>query len=68
MFLSTIIPGPNKPNKNIDVFLRSLIDELTQLWSSSTLTYDVSMKHNFLMMTTLMWTINDFSAYEMVSS
>jgi hypothetical protein len=68
MFLSTIIPGPNKSNKNIDVFLRSLIDELTQLWSSSTLTYDVSMKHNFLMRTTLMWTINDFSAYEMVSS
>jgi hypothetical protein len=44
MFLSTVIPGPNSPSRNIDVCLRSLIDDLTQLWSSRALTYDVLTK------------------------
>jgi hypothetical protein len=41
--------------------------ELEYLWSSKTLVYDVSRKYNFLTKATLMWTINDFSSYEMVS-
>jgi hypothetical protein len=44
-----------------------LIDELTQLWSSRALTYDVSMKKNFLIKASLMWTINDFPTYGMIS-
>ena len=67
MFLSTVIPGLSNPGRNIDVCLRPLIDELTQLWSSRALTYDISMKHNFVMRAALMWTINDFPAYGMVS-
>jgi hypothetical protein len=62
-----IILGPNSPGKNIDVFLRPLIDELKQLRLFKTLIYDVSKKHNFQMKTTLMWTINNFPAYRMVS-
>jgi len=64
MFLSMVIPGPGR---NIDVCLRLLIDELTQLWSSRALTYDILRKHNFVMRAALMWTINDFSAYRIVS-
>jgi hypothetical protein len=41
MFLSMVIPGSSSPWQNIDVCLRSLIDELTQLWSSRALTYDI---------------------------
>jgi hypothetical protein len=67
MFLSTVIPSPDSPGRNIDVYLRPLIDELMQLWSSEALTYDVSRKENFLMRAALMWTINDFPAYGMVS-
>jgi hypothetical protein len=67
MFLSTIIPGPSSPGRNIDVCLRPLIDDLTQLWSSGALTYDISRKQNFLMRAALMWTINDFPAYGMLS-
>ena len=67
MFLSTIIPGPSSPGQNIDVCLRPLIDELTQLWSFGALTYNISRKQNFLLRATLMWTINDFPAYEMLS-
>jgi hypothetical protein len=44
MFLSMVIPGPSSPGRNIDVCLRPLIDELTQLWSSGALTYDISRK------------------------
>jgi hypothetical protein len=65
MFLSTVIPSPNSPGWNIDVCLRLLIDELTLLWSSRALTYDISRKQNYLMRAALMWTINDFPAYGM---
>jgi hypothetical protein len=54
MFLSMVRPGPNSLGQNIDVCLRPLIDELTQLWSSKALTYDVSRKQNFLMRAALM--------------
>jgi len=67
MFLFTVIPGPRSPGQNIDVCLRPLIDELAQLWSSGALTYDILRKQNFLMRATLMWTINDFPAYGMLS-
>jgi hypothetical protein len=66
MFLSIVIPGPSSPGQNIDVYLRPLIDELTQLWSSGVLTYDISRKQNFVTRAALMWTINDFPAYGMV--
>jgi hypothetical protein len=67
MFLSTVIPGPSSPGRNIDVCLRPLINEFAQLWSSRALTYDISRKHNFVMRATLMWTINDFPAYRILS-
>ena len=61
VFLSTVILGMSSPGRNINVYLRPLIDELTQLWSSGALTYDISRKHNFITRAGLMWTINDFS-------
>jgi len=68
MFLSTVIPDPNSPGRNIDVYLWPLIDELKQLYSYRALTYDVLRKQNFMMKTSLIWTINDFPTYGMVSS
>jgi hypothetical protein len=44
MFLSKVILGPNILGQNIDVCLRSLINELKQLWLPKTLTYDVLRK------------------------
>jgi hypothetical protein len=67
MFLSMVIPGPSNPGQNIDVCLRPLINELRQLWSSRALTYDILRKQNFIMRAALMWTINDFPAYGMLS-
>jgi len=67
IFLSMVIPGSSSLGRNIDVCLRLLIDELTRLWSSGTLTYDISREQNFVMRAALIWTINDFPAYGMVS-
>ncbi|XP_004488345.1 uncharacterized protein [Cicer arietinum] len=67
MFLICLIPGPSNPKANMDVYLQPLIDELQQLWSEWALTYDIFMKQNFVMRATLMWTINDFPAYGMLS-
>jgi len=67
MFLSIVIPGPSSPSRDIDICLRPLIDELAQLLSSLALTYDISRKQNFVMRAALKWTINDFSAYGMLS-
>ena len=67
MFLSCLKPGPRSPNVRIDVFLQSLIDDLQQLWYHGAWTYDISRKQNFAMKACLMWTINDFPAYGMLS-
>jgi hypothetical protein len=66
MFLSTVIPGPNNPSRNIDVFICLLINELKWLWSSRALTYDVSRKYNFQMKVALIWTINYLHVHKMV--
>ena len=54
MFLTVIVPGPKNPKQGIDVFLQPLISELLQLWEVGVLTYDVSLKQNFMMRATLM--------------
>ena len=48
------------------MFLEPLIDDFRRLWIGE-LTYDISTKQNFLMRASLMWTINDFPAYGMLS-
>jgi len=67
MFLTCLIPGPSDPKLHIDVYLQPLMDELQNLWSHGDLTYDISTKQNFVMKAMLMWTINDFPAYAMLS-
>lgn len=44
-----------------------MVDELKELWIRGTLTYDASRKQNFMMKACLMWTVNDFPAYGMLS-
>ncbi|KAL0345800.1 UNVERIFIED_CONTAM: hypothetical protein Sradi_4411300 [Sesamum radiatum] len=68
MFLSLIIFGPANPKRLINVYLQPLIEELVQLWQVGAQTYDASKKDFFLMRAALMWTINDFPAYGMLSS
>ena len=67
MFLTILISGPSDLRHKIDVYLQPLIDDLCTLWNDGIPTFDVSLKQNFLMKTALMWIINDFPAYEMLS-
>ncbi|GLU21146.1 hypothetical protein SLE2022_373070 [Rubroshorea leprosula] len=66
-FLTLVIAGPKSPSKNIDVFLRPLIEDLKMLWSTGVETYDSYRKQNFIMQAMLMWTITDFPGYGMVA-
>lgn len=61
--MSLLIPGPQTPGKDIDVYLRPLVDELKELWTDGIETFDASMGKYFKMHAAILWTINDFSAY-----
>jgi len=63
MILSLLIPGPEQPGNDIDVFLEPLIDELKLLWDDGVQTYDSVKKETFTMRAALLWTINDYPAY-----
>ncbi|KAL6655769.1 hypothetical protein ACP70R_006595 [Stipagrostis hirtigluma subsp. patula] len=61
LILSMIIPGPDSPGNDIDVYLQPLIDELLQLWGGVE-TFDASSKKKFSLRAMLLWTLNDFPA------
>jgi len=67
MFLSFVIPRPNNPKNEIDVFLQPVIDELKMLWNEGVDMYDIHANQTFKMKAASMWTINDFPAYGMLS-
>ncbi|XP_042388266.1 uncharacterized protein LOC121980336 isoform X2 [Zingiber officinale] len=67
MFLTLVVPGPQNPKKLIDIYMQPLIAELKQLWDEGFPTYDVQTNQMFIMKAALLWTINDFPAYGMLS-
>lgn len=67
IMLALIVPGPKHTKAKMDVYLQPLIHELKQLWEEGIWAYDVSRKQNFLLRAAVMWTINDFPAYGVLS-
>lgn len=67
IFLTLIVLDLHNPKVRINVFLQTLIDEQKILWENGVMTYDIFRKKNFEMNVALLWTINDFSVYEMLS-
>ncbi|XP_042962442.1 uncharacterized protein LOC122296707 [Carya illinoinensis] len=63
LMMSLLIPRPKAPGNDIDVFLRPLIDELTELWEEGIHTYDAYLRELFQLRAVLLWTINNFPAY-----
>ncbi|BBH02706.1 transposable element gene [Prunus dulcis] len=59
--------GFNPILRSIDVYLRPLVDELKDLWTNGVRTYDKSTGKMFTLRAAVMWTVNDFPAYAMVS-
>ncbi|GKC74500.1 hypothetical protein Tco_1120383 [Tanacetum coccineum] len=66
--LTLLIPGPKSPRKDIDVYLRPLIDDLKVLWAKPGVeTIDVAIGLKFNMRVMVLWTINDFLARSSLS-
>ncbi|XP_076919476.1 uncharacterized protein LOC143580283 [Bidens hawaiensis] len=65
--LSLLIPGPESPGNNIDIYLQPLVEELKDLWVNWLETYDKSKDETFKMYAALTWTISDFPGYSMLS-
>lgn len=63
MMTSILIPGPQEPGTDIDVYLRPLIYELKDLWSDGVEIFDASTGKCFQMHDGVLWTINDSLAY-----
>ncbi|CAL2248216.1 unnamed protein product [Prunus armeniaca] len=55
------------PGRSIDVHLRPLVDELKDLWTNGVRTYNKSTRKMFTLQAAVMWTVNDFPVYAMVS-
>ncbi|GKA67502.1 hypothetical protein Tco_0767419 [Tanacetum coccineum] len=66
--LTLLIPGPKSSGKDIDVYLRYLIDDLKDLWAKPGVeTIDVAIDQKFNMRAMVLWTINDFPARSSLS-
>ncbi|GJS44979.1 protein kinase, ATP binding site-containing protein [Tanacetum coccineum] len=66
--LTLLIHGPKSLGKDIDVYLKPLIDHLKDLWAKPGVeTIDVATSKKFNMRAMVLWTINDFPAQSILS-
>jgi len=69
--LTMIMLGPKSPSEhNIDVFMQPLVQELKKLWvgvPAVDMSEPVGPTRKFIMRGILLWTINDFPAYTLIS-
>ncbi|TYK04311.1 uncharacterized protein E5676_scaffold527G00400 [Cucumis melo var. makuwa] len=61
--LHVIAPSPRSPGREIDVYLKPLIEELKELWNFGMRMYDSLTGQFFQLYAALLWMINDFSTY-----
>ncbi|XP_056688566.1 uncharacterized protein [Spinacia oleracea] len=64
--LSTLILGKASPGNDIDVYLQPLVHELKLLWTGVE-AFDAFDGKKFNLRAALLWTINDFPGYAMLS-
>ena len=67
--MSLLIPGPESPGKDFDVFLQPLIEELQSLWKGVK-TLDILSKEkdqSFTLKAAVLWCIHDFPALSTLS-
>ncbi|XP_059633404.1 uncharacterized protein LOC132276140 [Cornus florida] len=62
VFMPLLIPSPKSPGKDIDVYLRPLIDELKELWVDGVSTFDSYTRRKFKLHAVCLWTLNDLPA------
>ena len=59
--------GSRQLENDIDVYLTPLIEDLKIIWEEKVAVFYAYHQENFKLQTILLWTINDFSAYENLS-
>jgi hypothetical protein len=62
-FLALVIPGLKHPKKKINIFLRSLMEELKELWQCVD-AYVSHLKCRFNLRVVHLWSIHDCLAYD----
>jgi hypothetical protein len=62
MFLALVIPGPKELKKQMNIFLRILMEELKELWQGVD-AYDSHLKCLFNLRAAYLWSIHDYLAY-----
>jgi hypothetical protein len=62
MFLALVIPGPKEPKKQMNIFLRPMMEELKELWQGVD-AYDSHLKCQFNLRAPYLWSIQDYLAY-----
>lgn len=67
IMLTMIISGPKQPGNKVDTYLQPLIEDLKYLWNEGVMTYDAYRNENFKLKAAILWTINDFPAYGILS-
>ncbi|KAA0062931.1 uncharacterized protein E6C27_scaffold468G00250 [Cucumis melo var. makuwa] len=58
--MSLLIPDPRSPDREIDVYLQPLIEELKELWTFRVCMHDSFTGQFFQLYAILLWMINDF--------
>ena len=66
VMMSLLIPGPDSPGKDFDVFLEPLVEELHELWEGVK-TYDVLAEDDFYLKAAVIWCIHDYPALSTLS-
>jgi hypothetical protein len=62
IFLALVIPDPKEPKKQMNIFLRLLMEELKELWQGVD-AYDSNLKYRFNLRAAYPWSIHDYLAY-----
>jgi hypothetical protein len=62
IFLTLVILGPKEPMKQMNIFLRLLMEELKELWQRVDV-YDSHLKCEFNLWAAYLWSIHDYLTY-----
>jgi hypothetical protein len=66
LMMALLIPGPDSPGKDFDVFMEPLVEELLLLWKGVR-TYDALSPDKFDLRAAIIWCIHDFPALHTLS-
>jgi hypothetical protein len=62
IFLALVIMGPKKPKKQMNIFLRPLMEEVKEPWQGVD-GYDSHLKCRFNLRAAYLWSIHDYLTY-----